>query len=297
MQDNTTTNASGNNQGNLQTSQADLSTTANQNPQNNVQDVAMQTGGMQNYLDSQKAGDSNVVIPAGLAKRSVTGKIIATVLGVLLLIGGVAAGVYLVQQQQQFRQKASTDDLCEQEPNCFVINNPGNSGSYPVSGIVFNVSLTSDQVHSFDPTVQEDGCYRVQIEDGHINWERISTASECAEIVSIQVWTLGDLNNNQQPSTNAMCQNIIIYDEDWNQLDASELSDLSPGETIRFAVKGSTNQGSIDMAKFIVNEVEHEPTTNVRAETGEFYEEYVLPDGVNRVSVKAQLHHSSLGWF
>lgn len=264
----------------------------------NSPDIAMQTGGMQNYLASQKAGDSNVVIPAGLAKRSVAGKIIAAVLGVVLLIGGVAAGVLLVQQQQEFREKASTDNLCEESPNCFVIDNPGNSGSFPISGIVFNVSLTTDQVHSFDPTIQEDGCYRVQIEDDHISWEKIGTDPECAEIVSIQVWTLDEQGGStQKPTTEAICKNIIIYDTEWNQLSTSELSEMKSGDKVIFAVSGSTNQGNIDMAKFTVNKKEHEPTTTIRNETGEFYEEFVIPDGDGRFVVNAQLHHSELGWF
>jgi hypothetical protein len=47
-------------------------------------------------------------ITTGHKKKFGTGKIIATILGLFLLIGGVGAGVILTQQQQLFQQKAKT---------------------------------------------------------------------------------------------------------------------------------------------------------------------------------------------
>jgi len=41
-----------------------------------------------------------------LSKNSLK-KILVTILGLLLLIGGVAAGVFLIQQQQEIREKAA----------------------------------------------------------------------------------------------------------------------------------------------------------------------------------------------
>ncbi len=49
---------------------------------------------------------SNVVSPRRTGPK---GKIIATILGLVLLVGGVGAGVLLVQQQQELREKA---DIC-----------------------------------------------------------------------------------------------------------------------------------------------------------------------------------------
>lgn len=46
------------------------------------------------------------VIATKPKKKFGGGKIIATILGVLLLLGGVGAGIYLTQQQQLFQQKA-----------------------------------------------------------------------------------------------------------------------------------------------------------------------------------------------
>lgn len=300
MKDNSQNNPAGDNLGTGNQSSPPVNTSNNPAPANppGAQDVAMQTGGMQNYLSSQKPQDSNVVIPAGLAKRSVRGKIIATVLGIVLLVGGVAAGVLLVQRQQEFREKATVDDICTQSPNCFVIDNPGDSGSFPVEGIVFNVYLTADQVHSFTPTVQDVGCYSVEIEDDHINWERQGTDPECEEIFSLQVWMLEDGGGGEEASPiEAICNNIIIYDTEWNQLSADDLGELAAGDTIRLAVGGSTNEGEIDMVKFTINETELAPTSTKRDDTGEFYEEYVVPEGIEQISVSVQMHHTELGWF
>ena len=50
----------------------------------------------------------NINSVASLPKKKYgTGKIIATILGLFLLIGGVGAGITLTQQKQLFQQKAS----------------------------------------------------------------------------------------------------------------------------------------------------------------------------------------------
>ncbi len=50
-------------------------------------------------------------------KKYGTGRIIATILGILLLVGGIGAGIVLTQQQQLFQQKAA-------EISCKSIDNP-----------------------------------------------------------------------------------------------------------------------------------------------------------------------------
>jgi len=48
-------------------------------------------------------------------KKFAGGKIIATILGLFLLVGGVGAGVYLVQQNQNINEKAWTKESCESQ--------------------------------------------------------------------------------------------------------------------------------------------------------------------------------------
>lgn len=61
-------------------------------------------------IEEQKEGKADIppiVTTGGKPKGKVSKKVIATILGILFLVGGVSAGVILVQQQQDIREKAS----------------------------------------------------------------------------------------------------------------------------------------------------------------------------------------------
>lgn len=42
--------------------------------------------------------------------RNLVRKKVLTAVGIILLLGGIAAGLYLVQQGQEIREKAATED-------------------------------------------------------------------------------------------------------------------------------------------------------------------------------------------
>jgi len=92
------------------------------------------------------------------------------------------------------------------------------------------------------------------------------------------------------------CLGIKTYDTNWNLITASQLSQLRPGERVRFAVSG-TPADQIDMARFTINGGTPQITRNKKPGTDEFYIEYTIPTGVTTFSVKAELHHIELGWF
>jgi hypothetical protein len=96
----------------------------------------------------------------------------------------------------------------------------------------------------------------------------------------------------------ARCLEIQVFDANWDEI--IDLSNLKAGDIIRFTVSGTTNSGNIDKARFRINS----PTwrTNVVAKkpgTGEFYDEYTIPEGVTSFTINAQLHHTSsdISWF
>ena len=95
----------------------------------------------------------------------------------------------------------------------------------------------------------------------------------------------------------AQCINIKAFDTDWKELSATELAGLSAGDTVRFTVAGTTNLGSIDRARFIINGVTRDVVTQKRPDTDEFYDEYTISEGTTNFSIKAQLNHSTSGWF
>lgn len=61
-----------------------------------------------NPQNSTNPPNSQVITSGGNKKKFGGGRIIATILGVLLLVGSIGVGVYLSQHQQLFQEKAST---------------------------------------------------------------------------------------------------------------------------------------------------------------------------------------------
>src|SRR5258708_7241694 len=68
-------------------------------------------------LPNNPGGGMNSVVVTNSGKSGNSGKIIAALLGVLLLVGGIGAGLFLVNQQQLVNQKAAVD-LQTDNSNC-----------------------------------------------------------------------------------------------------------------------------------------------------------------------------------
>ncbi|EKE06361.1 MAG: hypothetical protein ACD_19C00016G0034 [uncultured bacterium] len=90
-------------------------------------------------------------------KKFAGGKIIATILGLFLLVGGVGAGVYLTQQNQNINEKAGgicqhcEQDECEAEDGCKWIPRPGTRYCGPISGDTPNGSCRQDGTEETAP--------------------------------------------------------------------------------------------------------------------------------------------------
>lgn len=92
----------------------------------------------------------------------------------------------------------------------------------------------------------------------------------------------------------AICLNIKAYDSQWNRLSLSELSSLKPGDVVRLSVAGDTSSGNFDMARFSVNSISLGETTQLKPDSDEYYDEYIIPENVESFSVEAQIHHQQL---
>lgn len=100
------------------------------------------------------------------------------------------------------------------------------------------------------------------------------------------------------PTASGQCQAVAVYDTSWNKLTSTQMSALKAGDTIRVAVKGAvTNGGNISKARFTFNGSLRSPITQQRAETGEYYEDIVIPQGATSVTLKGEVYNDSLGWF
>jgi len=99
------------------------------------------------------------------------------------------------------------------------------------------------------------------------------------------------------PGISAACGDVEAYDTNWNVLSSSQLAQLKSGDSVRFAVSGTTTSGSFDKARVIVNGTTLPETSAKKPGTDAFYSEYTIPSGLVNFTVTAQVHHITLGWF
>ena len=97
------------------------------------------------------------------------------------------------------------------------------------------------------------------------------------------------------PGVTASCLNIQAFDTEWNSI--TNLSSLVVGDVVRFTVAGNASSGSFDKARFTINEALRSEVSVKRPSTNEFVDEYTIPEDVTTFTIKAEIHHSSLGWF
>ena len=121
-------------------------------------------------------------------KRSVTGKVIATIFSLLLLLAGIAAGVLLIQQQQEIRERASGNEECINSYLCTFLNEPGNTHTYEARNEISHLLITGRAVYRFEPGVSDDSCFRVTISKNIALWVKYGTGEDCRDVVSVQVW-------------------------------------------------------------------------------------------------------------
>lgn len=98
----------------------------------------------------------------------------------------------------------------------------------------------------------------------------------------------------------AQCIEIRVYDTSWVLLTGADLVNLKAGDTVRFAVLGSTTAGIFDKAVFSINGQLTPEVTDKKPGTEEFYYEYTITEADlgTTFSVQAWVHHATLDrWF
>jgi hypothetical protein len=260
-------------------------------------------------------------------------KIIATIFGVVLLIAGVAAGVYLVNQQQDLRERAASASECTQSPDCKTLESPGNQGSFTAPRTIDHLFITAQDYHRYDPPGTNDGCYDVSISGNSLTWNRVGDGPNCKDISNIQVWMGGTPIDSPTPTqtatatlsptqavtvtvtatltpalspsispttpptqTTAQCSEVKVYNTSWQLLNSSDLAKLEAGDVIRITVSGTASAGSFSKARFVINGVTTSETTNKKTGSDEFYYQYTIPENVSNFSFNGEVFHSELGW-
>lgn len=250
-------------------------------------------------------------------------KVIATVLGILLLIGAVATGVFLVSSEQEIRIGAwdCQNYVFEVNQQGAVSARNGSTRNEPLQQA--KVYINGALVATLDVPALDAGdattIGTVSVPASGFSWEVIGT-KDCEDSgrfdpqptptpTTIPTPTPTPTGipsptpiptptpSPTPPPIGASCLDVVAYDTDWNQLSISDLAVLGEGDVVRFAVAGSTTSGFFDKAQFTINGVLRSEVTAQKPGSNEFYDEYTVPAGVTSFTVNAQIHHSSLGWF
>jgi hypothetical protein len=258
-------------------------------------------------------------------------KIIATILGIILLLTSVGVGVYLVQHQQEIREWAKSRGCIDY--SFFYTDGLSDTGTFCAGNNVKRSDqpgLLANSLHiSCSDTIYPDGTAEKSDLDGHLVASFFitkynddgSVKKTCGEeqISATPTPTLTPTPTPTEgptptptptpqftptptltptpPPIGAACLDVKAYDTSWNQLDSSGLSSLQEGDVVRFAVAGTTTLGTFDKARFTINGTLRSEVASKKPGSEEFYDEYTFPAGVSDFSVKAQIHHTSLGWF
>lgn len=263
-------------------------------------------------------------------KKFGTKKVIATILGVLMLIGGIGVGITLLSQKQLFQQRA-VDYTCE------------NLGSHPcVGNVVQGDCFQGGQNNAY-------ACYNLKGNPGIIvpdencicpsgypwknyeygKWWCFNTASICDGIdpyavrCSLTPQQCGETPGPTEPPeppgpTNTprptptgtpppgapYCSFVKVYDTEWNPIISTSPETSSPtlqsGIAYRFTVKGMpTNEITKAKFKFTLSNGTVIPKDNIttkKPNTNEYYVEYIVPENTTSLDVKAWVNDGT-NWY
>ena len=249
----------------------------------------------ENLSEEQGTNSPDLDIPSVIStdnkfNKKPNGKLIATILGIMMLLVGVGAGVVLLRQQQDVREKAS------EYPNCTLPNGVSApcqpcDHDWTDDGVIGNCTDQAHKDKDGNVISCNPGWYLCTVDDPGVY------SAACCKVGS------GGTNppstnppSSSPPVVSASCLDIKAYDTTWKALTLDELKELNAGETVRFTVSGTATSGTFSKAKFTINTVVKPETTTKKPDTNEFYIEYMIPENVTEFLIKAQIYHSTKGW-
>ncbi len=224
-------------------------------------------------------------------------KAIATILGIVLLVAGVAAGVLLVNRNAEVRIKAwdCVNYVFEISEDGVVSVRNGSTRNEPLQKA--QIKINGSLVATLDVPALEAGdaatLGTVPVPEEGFSWEIIGT-KDCENSGTYGSETLTPTETSSP--IQAQCNEVIAYDEDWNVLSTDELSHLKEGDVVRFAINGTATSGTFDKARFTINGTLRPEVTTQRPGSTDYYDEYTIPAGESVFEVSAEIFHSELGW-
>lgn len=251
---------------------------------------------LQNNTSPNQVNIQNLINSPHTPKKYGGKKIIAAILGIMIMVGAITASVFLIQNQQikigsawdcsRYKFNVSKTGVVTVQ-NGSRYNEPPQSAEVYINNTLVS-TLSVPALSSGQGTTL--GTVSVPSQQG-FTW-KVHGTIDCKNEGSYQA----EATATPTISISASCNTVIAYDKDWKQLNNQQLSQLKPGDVVRFSVGGITSSGSFDKARFTINGVQRPETTKLRPNTSEFYDEYTIPSDVTSFEVKAQIHHNQLGW-
>ena len=219
-------------------------------------------------------------------------KKLITILGILVLVGGVGSGVYLTKQSQDIRERANIQERCSvnSEDAC-ILKNPGS--------LCGDTGQTCEFIEGSTPDVES------------------RRECECRQT------STPTPDSTTQPSSSYNCQTIKAYkvtgdpassSSTWTEVALNNNTALEAGNDIYFVVKATypvpdgsegDNSPKIDKAIFIINDIKQAEATAKTPVCGgsntcsiEFYQKYTIPANHYDFDVTATLHlKDTNSWF
>jgi hypothetical protein len=215
------------------------------------------------------------------------GKRVITILGILLLVGGVGVGVYLTKQSQDIREKASEGICSEDSVSSCIMQHFGNSCGKGTCKATKNIGKDGSPICE---------CY-ISSAPPVPTGLPITIENKCNSIKAYKV--TGD------PASSSST---------WTEIPSSEMKNLKEGDVVYFVAKavypspnGSADANSpmIDEAIFTINNIEQSGALSKAPVCGssntctvEFYQKYTIPAGKYDFNVSAKLHITGADiWF
>lgn len=217
-------------------------------------------------------------------------KKILAALGVVLMLFGIGAGVYAFRSYQTGPASAWDCSLyvSSLQPNGDLVVTNGSNRDEPAA--VARISINGAEVGTVNVPALSAG-------EGTTLQTNVSLPTNESYTWRVQIAECVNSGSNEVNTVTAECSDVVAYNEDWEVLTDTELSQMTEGDIVRFAVSGTATTGGFDRARFAINSATPEETTDKRPGSDEFYIEYIIPADEDTFSVSAEIHHTDLGWF
>lgn len=92
------------------------------------------------------------------------------------------------------------------------------------------------------------------------------------------------------------CKLITALNAQGQPLTPTDLTQLKAGDVIRFSVQGNGTSSNYTAVRFTINNVQMAETTT-KLGSGDFYQEYTIPQGQTSFSVTAQIKATNGTWY